>query len=263
MDQPSKVIETKTSPFSLPKSTINSIQNKNIKKMKYATGNDNKFFYIFIGAFAVIVVGIIVYVIIALSRLQSLSSNDNLIPAITSYATVQVSDTETIKETPWAPREIKINNNVVWNLQLPSTFIETTIGAADGTNIFTGDDNGQSYKLILAFPLFANYPGGEPADLKTWIQKELTFLKPDDSLAVTSESFTVNNNINATLLSNMNEITVDSGNARIFGTKKSLVLYISKTKTRNFSKITLIPQGTYSEQTAHAMISRIASSIKF
>ncbi len=260
MDHLPRKIETKTSPFSLPKSTTNSIQNKRIKTMVYSPKKENNFFYLATSVFVILATGIIVYVLISLSQLQKLSQVSNT--TNTPNDTVEVSDTDTI-QSKWALREIKINNNVVWSLQLPSAFIETTVGASDGITIFSGDEMGESYKLQLGFPLFTNYPGGEPEDLKSWIQKELDFLKPEDSLNVKSESFTLSNNVQATLLLNMNEITADSGNARVFGQKKSLVLYISKTKNRNFSKITLIPQGEYREETAKSIIERIASSIKF
>jgi len=265
MDQLPKKIETKTSPFSLPKSTINSIQTKNVKTLKFSTDREPNLFYIFIGIFIVFASGVIVYVLLSLSQLQKLAENNA--SSTTNTITpniVEVSNEEVILiQTPWASKEVKINNNVVWHLQLPSSFIETSIDAADGTNIFIGEDGFNKYKLLLSFPLFANYPEGEPEDLAEWIQKELTFLTPEKSLEVTSESFTLNNNVSATLLMNMNEITADSGNARIFGTKKSLVLYIAKTKTRNFSKITLIPQELYSEESAKAFMERLASSIRF
>lgn len=266
MDHLPRKIETKTSPFSLPKSTTNSIQNKRIKTMVYSPKKENNFFYLATSVFVILATGIIVYVLISLSQLQKLSQVSNTTNTVnttnTTNNTVEVSDTDTI-QSKWALREIKINNNVVWSLQLPSAFIETTVGASDGITIFSGDEMGENYKLQLGFPLFTNYPGSEPEDLKSWIQKELDFLKPEDSLNVKSESFTLSNNVQATLLLNMNEITADSGNARIFGQKKSLVLYISKTKNRNFSKITLIPQGEYREETAKSIIERIASSIKF
>jgi len=233
--------------------------------MVYSTNKENNFFYVAVGLFVMVATGAIVYVLISLSQLQKLSVTSNTTNTVASYPTnntVQVNDSEVI-QTPWALREVKIYNNVVWRLQLPSSFIETTLGVTDGVTLYSGEESNNQYKLQLAFPLFANYPGGEPADLKTWIQKELEFLKPEDSLNVKSESFVLNNNVQATLLLNMNEITADSGNARIFGSKKSLVLYISKTKSRNFSKITLIPQGEYNEETAKSVIERIASSIKF
>jgi len=265
MDQLPRNIETKTSPFALPKSTTNSIQNKRVKTMVYSTNRESNFFYIAVGIFVIAATGAIIYVLISLSQLQKQSNvtNNNTTTPIVSYpTTVEVKDTETI-QTPWALREVKINNNVAWSLQLPSSFIETTAGVADGVTAYSGSESGAEYKLQLSFPLFTNYPAGEPVDLKAWIQKELEFLKPEDSLNVKSESFTLSNNVQATLLLNMNEVTADSGNARIFGSKKSLVLYISKTKPRNFSKITLIPQGTYSEETAMAIMERIASTIKF
>lgn len=262
MDQSDKKIETKTHPFALPKSTINALQTKNVRKMKFSTSREPNYFYIAVGAFVVFASGVIVYVLLSLSQLQKLSQVNtvNTTPTI-----VEVNDTEDQSpiQNSWSNKEIKINNNVVWDLQLPESFIETTAGTTDGTNIFTGIDSGNSYKLQLSFPLFTNYPNGEPENLKTWIEKELTFLTPEESLTIRSESFTLDNNVAATLLINMREVTADSGNAKIFGTKKSLVLYISKTKNRNFSKITLIPEGTYSEQTAKSVIERIASSIKF
>lgn len=262
MDQSHNKIETKTHPFAVSKSTVNSLQTKNVKKMKFSTGREPNYFYITVGVFIIFATGVIVYVLISLSQLEKLSQVNSIVNNTTTV--VEVSDTEnTPLQNSWVPKELKINNNIVWNLQLPESFVETTVGATDGTNVFTGLDGGNQYKLLLTFPLFTNYPGGEPESLKLWIEKELSFLTPEESLTIRSESFTLENNIAATLLINMREITADSGNARIFGSKKSLVLYISKTKNRNFSKITLVPEGTYSEQTAKSVMERIASSIKF
>lgn len=263
MDQLPKKIETKTTPFALPKSTTNSIQNKNIKKLKYSPRGDSNFFYILIVIFLVVATGAIIYVLLSLSQLQKISNVQNLVNTNTNTTVVEVGDTETITQPIWSDREVKINNNVVWDLQLPSSFIETNTNTSDGISVFTGDDSGYLYKLKLEFPLFTNYPNGEPESLKEWVKQELAFLSPEESLTITSESFTVNENVDATLLINMREVTADSGNARIFGTKKSLVLYIAKTKNRNFSKITLVPQDIYNDQSARALIERIASTLKF
>jgi hypothetical protein len=261
--EPPKKIETKINPFALPKATTESLQVSNVKSLKFNYGKEPNFFYIFMGGFMVVITGILIYILFSLNQLQrfSQSSNNNIVS--TPVKTIEVSDEQPISQTPWANREIKINNNVVWQLQLPATFIESTIGASDGTNIFNGDDNGQRYRVVLSFPLFANYPNGNPETLRSWIQSELAFLKPEDSLKVSSESFLLQNNLEATLLLGMKEITADSGNARIFGQRNSLVLYIDKTRSRNYSKITLIPQGEYNEQTARAFIERLASSLKF
>lgn len=262
MDQSDKKIETKTHPFAIPKSTINSLQTKNVKKMKFSTGREPNYFYITVGAFIVFATGVIVYVLISLSQLEKLSQTNSTVN--NNNTVVEVSDTEsTPLQNSWVHKELKINNNIVWNLQLPESFVETSAATTAGTNTFEGVDGGNQYKLLLSFPLFTNYPGGEPENLKSWIEKELGYLTPEESLTIRSESFTLSNNVEATLLINMREVTADSGNARIFGSKKSLVLYISKTKNRNFSKITLIPQGTYSEETAKSVLERIASSIKF
>lgn len=264
MEPKPKPIETKTSPFVLPKSTTNSLQNVKIKQMKYKRNNTNLFLNIFMGLFIVAVTGLVVYVLISLSQLQKLSVNESIVNNINN-TTVPVSNEDEVPDvpiTPWERKDFKINNNTVWSLLVPGNFTETK-STQEGTITLTGFDNDQNYKVILNFPLFSNYPGGEPKNLKDWIQSELAFLNPEGSLEVSSESFTLDKNIEATLLININEVTADSGNARLFGNKKSLVLYIDKTKTRNYSKITVVPENEYSEETAKAFFSRIISSLEF
>lgn len=262
MNQINPQIEQKSSPFSLPKSSANSLSSKKIKSFKYSSDKENSWFYIITFLFILIASGSIIYILISLNQLQQAP---NRIPTSTVSSPVTtlvpVNDVETVQSV-WENKEIKINNNVVWSFQLPNTFVEER-SASLGTSTFIGKDLGAEYKVTFAFPLFNNYPGGEPESLDSWIKSELAFLAPDDVLEVKSESFNVNQSTDATLLLNMNEVTTDSGNARLFGTQKSLVLYIDKTRFRNYSKVTVVPNGEYNEEAVRAFMERLASTIEF
>lgn len=264
MENKSKPIETKTSPFALPKTTTNSLQYSNVKRLKYSPNKTNALINSFIFIFILTSTGLIVYVLVTLSQLRQVVNNTVNTIVNSDTTLIPINDTIDIPTPvviPWERREFKINNNTVWSLLLPSNFVETQ--NSNGTILLEGDDNNERYKIILDFPLFTNYPGGEPLDLKSWIQSELAFLNPEDSFLVKSENLSLENNSSATLLLNYKEVTLDSGNARLLGEKKSLVLYINKSRSRNYSKISVVPQGTYSEDTARAFLYRIISSLEF
>lgn len=253
-------VETKTSPFSLPKITTENLNTKKIRKLKYASRQGVSGYNILVGILIIASILGAGYIGYTLARLESVSNitqneGNDLIP---------VSDEEEVDQSQlWSRREFKINNNVVWSLELPNNFAQTSSEIVDGVISFFGEIDGEAYKLELAFPLFNNYLGGMPPTLSEWVSREKLFLPSVSGAAAQTSSFTLDNNLEAALIVGMNEITKDNGSSREFGQTKTAVLYIWKTTSRNPSKITLIPQGEYNEEAAKDIMERIAASLLF
>lgn len=254
----------KTSPFSIQTNAYESFSKGNVKHMRFYSRGLNRVNSFLL--FSTLVLSLIVaYLFITINQLEKVVYLDNLIERLSQPQNIiQVSETESVNQiAQWQRQELIINNNVAWSLELPDNFSESLTSITEGLKVFNGVDSSIKYRMELEFPLFTNYPGGVPVGLTEWVLKENSYYSDSVKNNLTTESFNVDN-LNVTLVYNAPRTLSVNNTSKEFDSAKSVfILYIDKSQSRNFSKITFIPDQSVDVETTKAFVKRVATSLRF